>query len=118
VSGPFPRSWVVSGRAEVHDPDDALCRVWDALDADDANAWDRVEQIVNPLLDALVEAGYVEQWGGSRTGCFGVDTGRKPKTLTSPGVIQANSWNAFPTQSTSVAIAERFHAEWRPMPSP
>lgn len=67
VSGPFPRSWAVGGRAEILDPDDALCRVWDVLDADD---FDRVEQTVNPLLDDLVEAGFVEQWGRSRTGCI------------------------------------------------
>jgi hypothetical protein len=70
VSGPFPRSWGVGSRADVRDHDDALCRVWDALEADDADDWDRVEQTVNPLLDALIEVGYVEQWGHSPTGCF------------------------------------------------
>lgn len=66
MSGPFPRSWSVGGRAEeVRDRDDALRRVWDAIDGED---WDQVEREVNPLLDALIEAGYVEAWGNSETG--------------------------------------------------
>ena len=67
MSGPFPRSSAVGNRAEVQDRDDALCRVWDAIDGDD---WDQVEREVNPLLDALIEAGYVEAWGHSETGSF------------------------------------------------
>lgn len=71
MSEPFPRSWDGGSRAEVDDPDDALCRGWDVLEADDDDPdFDRVERAVNPLLDALVEAGYVEEWGRSRTGCF------------------------------------------------
>jgi hypothetical protein len=63
----YPRSWDVGSRAEVQDCDDALCRVWDALVGD---TWDQVEREVNPLLDALIEAGYVEAWGHSDTGHF------------------------------------------------
>ncbi len=47
---------------------DAICRVWGALDS--GLDWDRIEEVVNPLLDGLVDAGYVEQWGQSSTGCF------------------------------------------------
>jgi hypothetical protein len=32
MSGPFPCSWDVGSRTDVHGPDDELCRVWDALD--------------------------------------------------------------------------------------
>lgn len=51
----------------MEDPDDALCRVWDALGGD---TWDQVDARVNSLLDALIEAGYVEAWGHSDTGSF------------------------------------------------
>lgn len=67
MSGPFPRSWSIGGRVEVEDLDDALCLMWNAIDGDD---WDQVEREVNPLLDALIEAGYVEAWGHSETGSF------------------------------------------------
>jgi len=49
----------------LQDRDDALRRVWEAIDGED---WDQVEHEVNPLLDALTEAGYVEAWGHSETG--------------------------------------------------
>jgi len=71
MSGAYPRQWNVGGPAETVEPDDALCRVWDALEesAESMTDWDAVEPIVNPLLDVLVEAGYVEAWGHSDTGC-------------------------------------------------
>ncbi len=31
--------------------------------------WDATEPVVNPLIDVLVEAGYVEAYGYSKTGC-------------------------------------------------
>ena len=70
MSGPFPRAWDVGGPTDIRDPDEALCRVWDTLEADDAADFDRIGETVNQLLDPLVDAGYVEQWGHSRTGCF------------------------------------------------
>ncbi len=62
----------MGGPAKAVDPDDALCRLWDALDdgAENMTDWDAVEPLVNPLLDALVDAGYVEAWGHSETGCM------------------------------------------------
>jgi hypothetical protein len=60
----------VGGPTEAADPDDALCRVWDALDGSVDTDWPTVESVVNPLLDVLVEAGYVEAWGHSDTGCI------------------------------------------------
>ncbi len=63
----YPRSWNVGGAATTVGADDALCRVWDALDKSE---WIRIEGIVNPLIDALVDAGYAEQWGHSDSGCF------------------------------------------------
>jgi hypothetical protein len=59
----------VGGTAEVSDRDEALCRVWDAVGGYDGD-WDQVELEVNPLLDALIEVGYVEAWGHSETGSF------------------------------------------------
>jgi len=71
MSGPYPRSWDV-GEPAVCDPDEALCRLWDALEDNDEREadWDDAERVVNPLLDALIEPGYVETWGHSPTGCF------------------------------------------------
>jgi hypothetical protein len=62
----------VGGPAEAAEPDDALCRVSDALDesAENMTGWDTVEPVVNPLLDVLVEAGYLEAWGHSDSGCI------------------------------------------------
>jgi DNA-binding PadR family transcriptional regulator len=81
MSGSFPRSWSVGGPSKVRDPDDALCRLWDALEdnADDEVDWDQAEPVINPLLDALTEAGYVETWGHSPTGCIWdiTDTGHE-----------------------------------------
>jgi hypothetical protein len=68
MSGPYPRSWDVGAREDVDDIDGAICRIWNLLESD--LEWDRIEEIANPLLDALVEVGYVEQWGHSDTGCF------------------------------------------------
>jgi hypothetical protein len=68
MSGPYPRSWDAGTQADALDADEAICRVWDVLDSD--LTFDRVEEAVNPLLDALEDAGYVEQWGHSDTGCF------------------------------------------------
>ena len=72
MSGAFPRSWDVGGPAEALDADEALCRLWDALEesAENMTDWDTVEPVVNPLLDVLVEAGYVEASGHSDTGCI------------------------------------------------
>jgi hypothetical protein len=62
----------VGGRAKAVGSDDALCRLWDALDdsAENITDWDAVELLVNPLLDVLVDAGYVEAWGHSDSGCI------------------------------------------------
>ncbi len=62
----------MGGHAEALDADEALCRLWDALEesAENMTDWDTVEPVVNPLLDVLVEAGYVEAWGHSDTGCI------------------------------------------------
>lgn len=68
MSGPYPRSWDVGAQGQVRDVDDAICRVSEAVRS--ACDWDRIEEIVNPRLDALADAGYVEQWGRSDTGCF------------------------------------------------
>ena len=67
MSGTCPRSWAVGNPKEIDDPDVALLRVWDALESPD---WDEVELVVNPLLDALQEEHYVDQWGRSDTGCL------------------------------------------------
>lgn len=68
MSGPYPRSWDVGVRDATCGADEAICRVSDAVVSD--LDWDPIEEIVNPLLDTLVDAGYVEQWGHSGTGCF------------------------------------------------
>jgi hypothetical protein len=49
MSGSFPRSWFVGGPSKVGDPDDALCRLWDALEdnADDEADWDHAELVIN-----------------------------------------------------------------------
>jgi hypothetical protein len=71
MSGAYPRQWKVGGPPANMDADTALCRLWDALGdcAENMTDWDAVEPIVNPLLDILVDAGYVEAWGHSPTGC-------------------------------------------------
>jgi hypothetical protein len=72
MSGSFPRSWSVGGPSAVRDPDDALGRLWDALEENAQRKvdWDETEPVINPLLDALTEAGYVITWGHSPSGCF------------------------------------------------
>lgn len=56
---------------KVEDPDEALSHVWDVLEGEDEGQdFAAVEAEVNPLLDGLVTAGYVEQWGRSETGCL------------------------------------------------
>jgi len=51
----------------VDDPDDALCRVWDLLGSDHTE-WDEIAPELNKCIDAVVAAGFVEEWGHSSTG--------------------------------------------------
>jgi hypothetical protein len=72
MSGPFPRSWELGSKVDVEDPDRALCDLWDALEraAERGADWEETQPVINPLLDALSDAGYVEQWGHSDFGCI------------------------------------------------
>jgi hypothetical protein len=65
MSGPYTRS---RQRSEdpVTDPDEALRRTWELLDSE--KDWDQIEAELEDVLDALVFAGYVEEWGHSPSG--------------------------------------------------
>jgi hypothetical protein len=72
MSGTFPRSFEIGGPSPTADPDHALCLLWDALEdgAEHLSDWDRTERVVNPLIDVLVEPGYLKTWGHSKSGHF------------------------------------------------
>jgi hypothetical protein len=66
MSGPFPRDkeQVVE---PVDDPDAALIRAWDLFGSDYADRRE-IEPELNRCIDAMVVAGYAEEWGHSPTG--------------------------------------------------
>jgi hypothetical protein len=66
VSGTYPRDREPV-EDPVSDPDTALCRMWDLLDSDHVE-WNEIAPGLNNCLDALVAAGYVEEFGHSPTG--------------------------------------------------
>jgi hypothetical protein len=69
MSGTFPRNREPI-EAPLDDPDEALCRTWGLLESDH-EGWDEIAPELNKCLDALVAAGYVEEWGYSPTGSLG-----------------------------------------------
>jgi hypothetical protein len=66
MSGTYPLTRDRTTQPVVRDPDEALRRAWDLLESD--MDWDDVERELNKVFDALVTAGYVEEWGQSPTG--------------------------------------------------
>jgi hypothetical protein len=65
MSGTYPRDREPVDDP-ITDPDEALCRVLDLVVSD--KDWDEIGPDLNNCLDALVSAGYVEEFGHSPTG--------------------------------------------------
>jgi hypothetical protein len=65
VSGTFPRDREAV-EAPITDPDEALGRMVDLVESD--KRWDEIGPEVNNCVDALGDAGYVEEFGHSPTG--------------------------------------------------
>jgi hypothetical protein len=66
MSGTYPLTRDRTAQPVIRDPDEALCRARDLLESN--MDWNDVEHELNKVFDALVTAGYVEEWGQSPTG--------------------------------------------------